>query len=80
MVGDLEQGQKTFGSRWRWSIGDSDLKLFPNLDALREWNQKDGEPWMNRMQFLISGLAGRNLAALMRLESLMLRICQRAGF
>jgi hypothetical protein len=74
MVGELEQGQKTFRSRWRWSIGDSDLKLFLNLDALREWNQKDSEPWINHMQFLVSGLAGRNLAALMRLESLMLNL------
>jgi hypothetical protein len=48
MVGELEQGQKMFRSRWRWSIGDSYLKLFPNLDALREWDQKDGEPWTNR--------------------------------
>lgn len=50
------------------------LSLFPNLDALREWNQKDSEPWINHMQFLISGLAGRNLAALMRLESLTLNL------
>ena len=39
LVGELEQGQKTFRIRWAgawgWSIGDGGFKGFSNLDAVR---------------------------------------------
>jgi hypothetical protein len=74
MVGELEQGRKSSEADGAGASVIAILSLFPNLDALREWNQKDSEPWINHMQFLISGPAGRNLAALMRLESLTLNL------
>ncbi len=64
MVGELEQGQKFKKPMGASAMGILSRSRF-SMPCV-EW--KPERPWMNRVQFLVSNLAGRNFVAVVRLD------------